>query len=201
MPIKFGEPPEGGMADLRAGISNVDNSGIGSAIPRGDDGEDSRAIFRPIRVYEITVDQVSLRVIPEELKPISWLYLVADNGQVFESAEVVADAVGGSAGFSHVNRGEGASSIGTALKVIEELDVASEGDFELGILRISSLFLNCIWLKSDKSGDQFFPFAPVFNPLVAYQKYSEDELFDSLTVLAETRRKFNDMPDENPDSV
>lgn len=194
MPISFGTPPDGGMAQLKDGMGRVDNSQIGSSIPRSSDGSDSRSIHQPIKVVEFTLDQVIQGGSEEIEQPVSWLYLISDGDSVYESAEVLIDEEGGSGGFSHVNRGESATSIVTALNVLEDFGVSEEGDFELRILRIPSIYMNALWLRSPTGDDQIYPFPPVFDPLVAYEKYTLEQLFNDLKISAESRASFDDRP-------
>ena len=81
-----------------------------------------------------------------------------------------------------VNEGPFVAATAEALEIAEQLD----GDYELRVLNIPSVYVVALWLYAD-SGSILIPMSPAPSGLTANQPYDEPSFTEALRPLAEKR--------------
>ena len=209
MPLKFGKSPTGGenvvaqaLSELGSARATIDLTALGplggAVAPRPGAGDISEKAIAPAQqVFEFALQDISAGSSIEASKPVGWRYLIAKGGEAVESADVNLGA-SGDVRFSHVNRGPFVAGASEAIHVAEQYAEEHQLDFELRYLLIPLLFVNSLWLKSEKSSDQdvIIPIAPTFPPLVANRPYSPEEFLKEVRPQVEQRLNFNDAPQD-----
>jgi hypothetical protein len=129
--------------------------------------------MKPHPVYSLGLDDLAAGKGLEAAKPVAWRYLLIENNQVRQAAEVLADASGGAATFGSVSCGH-IAGLEQAFTLIEQIADVQQWPYEVRALRVPALYVMALWLHdTDPAGaaDHFVPLPPAFAPLRAGQDY------------------------------
>jgi len=177
MPIKSSQPPNQAIDALQAGATRLRSvpgtevteprplSLTRNVVQQGDAGV-------PHQVFHLSLDDVLAGKGVSEARATGWRFLLgqqsAHNGTV---ADVHGDGVAFE--FGGLHHGPQAVKMIEVLQQAERLPGVRDGDFEPRLLRVPSLYVDAIWLKERRTGqDLIIPIPPSLPPLVVGQQYS-----------------------------
>jgi hypothetical protein len=180
MPLTFSTPPADAFTALTSGLQAVntaqqhDPRGGGSlALPA------TPMVTKPHPVYSLGLDDLAAGKGLESAQLVAWRYLVVENNQIRQAAEVIPDPGGGSR-FSTVTTGfiAGAEQ---AFAQAEKLPEVVAGNYEIRALQAPAVYVMALWLK-DLNGtqDRFILLPPVLPPLQSGTVYNASDLLSVL---------------------
>lgn len=192
MAIVLPNPPAGGDELIQRHVPYLLAAG---GITDVFDGADKPfRVARPQPLYASTAQDFVDRKALDRARHTGWQYVVLTDDAVFASAEISnGDETGGEMMFTVLRFQSFTRPIVKALQTAEELPEIDDGDYELRILRSSSVYLRAIWLHGPT--DILIPMERTPRGISANIKYSEEQLTNALLPLASRRSKGNNVFD------
>lgn len=186
MALMFATPPVDAWDVLVAGLQTVatgqlSNTRGGTALDLGS----TMSAMKPHPVYSLGLSDLAAGSGQERAKLVAWRYLLVENQQVRQAAEVVPEFQGGTGyRFGSLTTGYVAGAA-QALALADSDPEVVVGSYEIRALQVPALNVMALWLK-DLSGanDQFILLPPVFRPLQANTVYSAHDLLAALRTKA-----------------
>jgi hypothetical protein len=181
MPLTFASPPPDGLVQLSQGLQSIRQAQ--ALDPRGGSSAltlpASPHAMQPHPVYELGLDDLAAGKGLESVRLVAWRYLLVDNQQVRQAAEILP-ASGGGTRFGMLTTGFVAGAE-PAFSLAEQLPDVQQRNYEIRSLRVPALYVMALWLK-DTQGDQdrFILLPPVFPPLQPLRPYEVPELLPIL---------------------
>jgi hypothetical protein len=130
--------------------------------------------MQPHPVYELGLNDLASGQGLETARLVAWRYLLVDNNQVRQAAEVI-EAPGGSR-FGMLTTGFVAGA-DAAFSVAERLPEVQQRAYEIRALRVPALSVMALWLKdSQGQQDRFIVLPRAFAPLQPLQPYEASDL-------------------------
>jgi hypothetical protein len=147
-------------------------------------------VARPQPIYTSTIDALLENRLLSDARLTGWQYVLVLNGEADGVAEV-AGTKGEPAGplsFASMYAREYARAVADTIAHAE----AIPGDYALRMLRVPSLYLFAVWLRSGFTGDLLLPVPPAPNRLEEEPLFTEQALTTALRAFAMRRRDDSD---------
>ncbi len=191
--LELGSAPRDGARIVAERLTRLSaaRDGLGGGVQAlaGSGSLRDRLLAPPQQVFQLTAQEIAEGRSPSAAHPAGWRYLVLENGEAVEAAELV-DCVGGG-GELHVaavNRGPAVAGFVNAVTAAEAWASDQDDHYELRYFRIPSLHVTAAWLRNlDGGEDYFIPARPAFPPLQANQAYEAGDFARLLYGLAQKR--------------
>jgi hypothetical protein len=170
---------------VRAGVHEV----LGRRGPLSGQGiaVDQVQVERPHDVYDLRAETVAAGGGLDTAEKTGQRYLVHAGAELIAAGEVVPGN-GGEQILANLNYGVFVPATAEAIGDLEAMDVVSNHQFEVRLLRCASVYVMAVWLKSKKGRkDIIYPLSPAPPPIEAAHPYSPDEFMDLIRPLAKRR--------------
>lgn len=136
------------------------------------------SVAAPHDVYTLTATELMEGASLDAAKPIGRRGILMDGDRVVASVEL--EDPEGDHGVT-TTKGPFTDSTTRAIESVETWREVTEGDYELRLLRIPSLYLMALWLKDEiGASDVLIPLDPAPFDLSVGSRYTEPELLDIL---------------------
>jgi hypothetical protein len=187
--LTFAKPPSGTQTVLTRGLAMVRSSqqlnllgGAALTVPS------APTAMKPHPVYSLGLDDLAAGKGLDTAKLVAWRYLLTDNNQVRQAAEVLSDASGGAGTFGSISSGH-IAGVEQAFTLVEGLADVQTGTYEVRALRVPALYVMALWIHSTVSGamDHFIVLPPTFPPLQTNQDYSASDFLALLQGMAKKK--------------
>lgn len=189
MPLRVPPPPPEGLEIISATLSGLLSTPRLAARVLSERVDDRTVpnleVAVPHRVYFVGFDDVLQGRILSATQPVGWRYLLLDGDTARAAVEIIVNEDGNVEGFSHVDEGPFVESMVAGVMFAEEFESSREGDYELRLLSIPSLYLIALWLHG--ADNLLVPLAPTPGGLNTQHAYTEEEILSSLSDLVQRR--------------
>lgn len=188
MNIQFATPPAGGLQLVQDRVNSIHQRRQQRSLAGGSDAVAAAAMpqqaaqaVRPFPIYTYPLDELCSDLEPQPPRLVGWRYLLVDQDQVVEVADVAQDAAGGAPKFLGLSRGRVVQATTEAVAIAEQVAGAQ---FELRGLEVPSVYASALWLKAQRpSEDRFIPMSPLPG-LTVNQPCTNQELHQALKTAA-----------------
>jgi hypothetical protein len=132
--------------------------------------------MKPHPVYELGLDDLAEGKGLEAARLVAWRYLLIDNNQVRQAAEITEDPRSGGSQFNALTSGFAAGAE-QAFGLAERLPEVQKTAYEVRSLRVPALYVMALWLRDSHGGeDRFIVLPPTFPPFPPLQPYKGSDL-------------------------
>jgi hypothetical protein len=188
--LKFAVPPSDAQTALTHGLAMVRSAqqlnplgGVAWVVPI------APMAMKPHPVYSLGLDDLAAGKGLDSAKLVAWRYLLTENNQVRQAAEVLPDASGGAGKFGSLTSGH-IAGVEQAFAVVEQIADVQQWTYELRALRVPALYIMALWVhNTDPAGaaDHFVPLPPAFPPVLANQDYLAPDFLSMLQGMAKKK--------------
>jgi hypothetical protein len=185
MPLQYLSEADTRPDLVRVGVNEV----LGRRSPLSGRGiaADQLQVELPHDIYDLRADKVAAGGGLDTAEKTGQRYLVRAGAEPVAAGELVA-GYGGEQMLANLNYGDFVSATAEAIDKLEAMDVVRNHQFEVRLLRFSSVYVMAIWLKSKEGQrDIIYPLPPTPRPIEAGHPYSPDEFVDLVRPLAKNR--------------
>lgn len=147
-------------------------------------------VAKPQPIYTSTIDALLDNRLLSDARLTGWQYVLVVNGEADGVAEV-SGTMGEPAAplsFASMYPREYARAIADTIRHAEGIP----GEYDLRMLRVPSLYLLAVWLRSSFTGDLLLPVPPAPNRLEEEPLFTEPALITALRAFALRRRDDSD---------
>jgi hypothetical protein len=188
MPLRFATEPQNGSALVQSNIGRLLQRPQGAPPALHSQAIANLKLKSPHAIYDLRADQIAEGHGLEAAHPTGFRYLVAASSGAVAAAEVHTDAGGAAKLVANVNFGPFVEATERALTKLAALPQVATGTYEARLLRISSVQVLAVWLKSDGAGgDIVYPLAPAPSVLNAETPYAPQDFLAALVPIAKKR--------------
>jgi hypothetical protein len=189
MAIVFEVPPPESVEAFKEGLAKL---GVANLLSIGEvstkfnrlvDADNQQPKHMPHQIHALRLDRLAEGKPLEEAEFLAWRYIVGGASDSILSADVRVGAEEEHV-FSAFSQNRIAGETVTRLDKVAIDKIFSQATFSPRLLRVFGLMFAALWLHrqgaTDFKDDIFIPLPGASDPLIAGEKYSRDELADTL---------------------
>lgn len=158
MPLHLPDPPPGTTDQVMSRLhAFADGAKFSTPALRGARKE-QLTLSAPHQVFTMDRNDITAGGGLERARPSGWRFLIQDGGRTIASAET-EQAPDGTQEVSRTTEGPFVAATDSAVTAVQSLPELRAADFELRLLRITSLYVMALWLHAPAT-DLLVPIAP-----------------------------------------
>ena len=178
MPIIYRDSPEGGRQIISDKLCELLHTPELILHFLGTHDPESITVSEPHKVYVVRLDDLCDGKLLKAAKHVAWRYLLLAEAEGVAAVELSTEQE-----FVELNVGPFVRATLEALDSIDEIAEVAEGDYELRLIKIPSVYAMLVWLHGER--DILIPITEGHERIKRLASETEDDVIAELQVVAE----------------